>query len=393
MHETPMYIPVMRSLTAALLAALLCALLPAPARGAPRVDPRLSAPGGSDEEFLAAFSQASADWGGGVEAIIEEAFRRCFRTYIVDGRVITLHLPFAEENERSETAGSRLAVEGGGKADPLALWDQIDAIIAADDFKRYVATMTDGHEKVVSFDLVTHTWSVSRDWFTIDQMKAGAYPGALHRPMVLSSGREITAPDIYNYLYGVGRLGMDCSGFVWSVLTAIAKTGGLDLNRALRRYLGAPTAASASLYIGTWFFDPRNRNLVTVKDEIRNLRPADVLVFRGDNGLTVHSAIIQSVDLKAGTIRYLQSTDNAEQDDRGVHESLITFDPRHPETSLKDPSLVWHQRRTAAFAGETAGVDFWDDGERYRAFPQYGGGAVVRLRLLGKLVAKLSTER
>ena len=24
-----------------------------------------------------------------------------------------------------------------------------------------------------------------------------------------------------------------------------------------------------------------------------------------------------------------------------------------------------------------AGVDFWDDGQRYRAFPQFGGGAVV----------------
>jgi hypothetical protein len=377
---------------AALALCLGAAAVPA-AYPAQRADPRLAAPGGSDEEFLSAYSQASADWGNGVEAIIEEAFRKCFRTYIVSGRVITLHLPFAENNERSELAGSRLSVEGGGKGDPLALWDQIDTIIASPDFARYVAELSDGREKVITFDLAARAWSSSRDWYAIAQMKSGSYPGLPHKPTVLAGGRGIAAPDIYNYLYGVGRLGMDCSGFVWSVLTAVAKTGGLDLDKALRRYLGAPSAARASLYIGTWFFDPRNRNLLTVKDEIRNLRPCDVLVFRGDGGLTTHSAVIQSIDMKAGTIRYLQSTDNAEKDDRGVHESLITFDPSRPQTSLKDPSLVWHQRRTAAFTGEEAGIEFWDDGERYRAYPEHGGGAVVRLKALQKLMGRLSTGR
>jgi hypothetical protein len=384
---------VLSALRAAALLACFGVVLASAGAAAPRADPRLAAPGGSDEEFLSAYSQASADWGNGIEAIIEEAYRKCFRTYIISGRVITLHLPFAENNERSELAGASLAVEGGGKADPLALWDQIDAIISSPDFDRYVTALSDGHEKVVSFDLSARSWSASRDWYAIDQMKAGSYPGLPHRPTVLASGKGLTAPDIYNYLYGVGRLGMDCSGFVWNVLTTVAKTGGLDLNKALRRYLGAPTAASASLFIGTWFFDPRNRNLVTVKDEIRNLRPCDVLVFRGESGLTTHSAVIQSIDMKAGAIRYLQSTDNAEQDDRGVHESLITFDPQKPQTRLKDPSLIWHQRRTAAFAGEEAGIEFWDDGERYRAFPEYGGGAVVRLKTLQKLMARFSTAR
>ena len=49
--------------------------------------------------------------------------------------------------------------------------------------------------------------------------------------------------------------------------------------------------------------------------------------------------------------------------------------------------MVWHQRRSAPFTGET-GVDFWDDGQRYRAFPQYGGGAVVRLKMMRKLVER-----
>jgi hypothetical protein len=373
-----------RRFTGALAALFL--LLPALAgAAAPAVDPRLSSPGGSDADYLAAFSQASVDWGTGVEAVIENAFRSCFRTYIIAGKVLTLHLPFSENNERSELAGVTLPVPGGGKADPLALWDGISDRIASTDFSRYVAELSDGHEKIVKFDLATHTWSTTRDWYPISQMKAGVYPGLPHQPWILAKGTGITSADIYNYLYSVSRLGMDCSGFVWYTLSSVARAGGLDLNRALRRYLGAPTAADAPLFIGTWFFDPRNKNLEVVKDEIRNLRPTDVIVFRGDDGSTAHSAVIQSIDRQKGTIRYLQSTDVAEQGDRGVHESFISFDPAKPETSLKDPSLVWHNRRSAPFPGET-GVDFWDDGQRYRAFPKFGGGFVVRLTMIRKLL-------
>lgn len=377
----------------AALILLLCTLCAARAVAESPGDPRLAAPAGSDTDFLAAYSSASADWGNGIEAIIEEAFRKCFRTYIISGKVITLHLPFAENNERSELVGAELAVPGGGKADPLALWDQIDTLLASADFQSYVDAMSDGHEKIVTFDLRTHTWSTRRDWYSIDQMKAGTYTGLPHQPIVLSRGKGITEPDIYNYLYSVGRLGMDCSGFVWYTLKSIARSGGLDLDRALRRYLGAPNAATTSLFIGTWFFDPRNRNLEVVKDEVRNLRPADVFVFRGEDGTTSHSAIIQSINMTTGTIRYLQSTDVAEQDDRGVHESFINFDPAKPWMSLKDPSIVWHQRRVAPFPGES-GTEFWDDGQRYRAYPQYGGGSVVRLKMLQKLLARqLNTGR
>lgn len=358
-----------------------------------RVDPRLSSPAGTDTDFLAAFSQASTDWGNGLETVIEEAYRNCFRTYIVAGKVITLHLPFAENNERSELAGRNLAVPWGGKGDPLGIWDQIDTLIASPDFSRYADALSDGREKIMIFDLKTRSWTTTRDWFAIDQMKGGVYPGLPHQPCVLTKARGITAPDIYNYLYSVGRLGVDCSGFVWYVLTSVARAGGLDLNRALARYLGASRPSTAAWYIGTWFFDPRNKNLEAVKDEVRNLRPADVLVFRGEDGTTSHSAVIQSVDLAGGSIRYLQSTDVAEQNDRGVHESFITFDPRTPEVSLRDPAVVWHQRRSAPFPGE-AGVDFWDDGQRYRAYPEYGGGAVVRLKMMRKLVERqLTTGR
>jgi len=374
---------------AALIACIV--LLPSLVGAETRVDPRLSSPAGTDTDFLSAFSQASADWGNGVEALIEQAYRACFRTYIISGKVMTLHLPFSENNERSELAGRNLAVPWGGKGDPEGTWDQIDVLLASPDFDAYTAALSDGKEKILTFDLVSRTWSVDRDWYAIDQMKSGVYPGLPHKPMVLVKARGITPPDIYNYLYSVGRAGIDCSGFVWYVLTTVAKAGGLDLNRAFTRYLGAARPSSAGWYIGTWFFDPRNRNLELVKDELKNLRPLDIIVFRGDDGLTVHSAIIQSVDLAGGTIRYLQSTDVAEQNDRGVHESFITFDPAHPAISLKDPSVVWHQRRSAPFAGETA--DFWDDGQRYRAFPQYGGGFVVRLKIMRKLESRLTAGK
>jgi hypothetical protein len=335
---------------------------------------------------------ASAEWGNGVEAVIEEAFRKCFRTYILSGKVITLHLPFAENNERAALAGGQLAVTGSGKAGPDILWDQIDAAIGSDDFRIYTRELSDGREKIFVFDLESRSWSTTTDWFAISEMKAGNYLGLPHRPYVLSKSTGITLPDIYNYLYGIGRLGMDCSGFVWFVLKSVARTGGLDLDRALARYVGASNPASTSLYIGSWFFDPRNKNLEPVKDEVRNLRPGDVLMFRAEDGTTAHSAVIQSVDLPAGRIRYVQSTDVADQGDRGAHESLITFDPSHPEVSLRDPSVTWHQRRGPPFPGET-GVGFLNDGDRFRAYPQYGGGAVVRLKLLAQLIARRSTQK
>jgi len=350
-------------------------------------DTRLQGPDASDTAFLSAYSQASADWGNGVEALIEDAFRACFRTYIIAGKVFTLHLPFAENNERPDTAGGKIPVTGGGKMDPASLWDLIDGMVGSDNFRSYVAALSDGREKVVLFDLPGRQWTTSTDWYSLEQMKSGAYLGQANKPAILSRGRGVTLPDIYNYLYGMGRTGIDCAGFVWYVLKAVAKSGGLDLDRALARYVGAPSASLTSLYIGSWFFDPRNRNLERVNDQVRNLRPGDVFLFRGSDGTTAHTAVVQSVDLAKGSIRYLQSTDVAEQDDRGVHESFITFDPGKPTASLKDPSVVWHNRRSAPFAGES-GTEFFDDGQRFRAYPQFGGGSVVRLKILTRLLEK-----
>jgi hypothetical protein len=115
-----------------------------------------------------------------------------------------------------------------------------------------------------------------------------------------------------------------------------------------------------------------------VADEIENLRPGDILLFRGADGQMAHSAIIQSIDFSTGSIRYLQCTDEAPPAERGVHDSFIHFDPRRRKTRLGDPALIWIQSRYPPFPGERPSP-FSDDGQRWRAF---GGGRVVRLRTL-----------
>jgi hypothetical protein len=129
-----------------------------------------------------------------------------------------------------------------------------------------------------------------------------------------------------------------------------------------------------------------------VEDEIRNLRPADILLFRAADGGMAHSAVIQSVDLTGGSIRYLQCTDEAPLGERGVHESYIYFDPARPGVSLADPGLRWTQKRFAPFPGEKSSP-FSDDGERYRAFPEKGGGRVVRLRVLAPVIERLKIHK
>ena len=333
------------------------------------------------EASLEAFSDPAETWGAGVGAVIERAYRECFKTYIIDGQVMTLRMPFAQNNERAEIAGSDLEIFGGGKADPAALWERIDAIIDSAEFKAFLEILRDGREKVIIYDLPSRAWSSSRDLFDIARMKAGAYRGLPHKPYVLAPGTGARATDIYDYLYCIGRVGMDCSGFVWHVLEYTARAGGLDLGKTLRIALKAPKGAEPSLYAGTRFFDSKSPEIIQVRDQIRNLQPGDVILFRGDDGAAVHSAIIHSVDLASGVIRYLQSTDEAPLDERGVHESFIRFDPARTDLSLKDPSLIWSQGRFPPFPGERASA-FSSDGERYRAFPRFGGGKVVRLKAM-----------
>jgi hypothetical protein len=301
---------------------------------------------------------------------------------------MTIRMPFAQNDERDKLTDQGWEFLEGGKGDPEILWRAIEAVLSSEDFQAYTRALGDGREQVIIFDIPGQSWTSSRDLFDIARMKAGAYRGLPHRPFVFAKGRGIEESDVYNYLYCVGLAGMDCSGFVWHVLSRLAKAGGLDLGRSLSRALGVRDGNAPSRYAGTAFYNSKSSQIIPVDDKIALLRPGDILLFRGYDGEMSHSAVIQSVDLRNGVIRYLQCTDEAPLAERGVHESFIYFNPRDPQISLGDPSLNWTQKRYAPFPGEKESP-FSDDGGRYRAFPELGGGRVVRLRPLVPVLERL----
>jgi len=341
----------------------------------------------AQDDPLASFSDPSRLWGNGIERVIEEAFRQCFRTRIIGGRIMNIRLPFAEQSERSILIDTDWEFVGGGKGSPQMLWPIIEEILDSSEFDEYLASLSSGRDRVFIFDIPERRWSFSDDLFDIARMKAGSYRGLPHRPYVLTSGRGALESDVYNYLYCIGLVGMDCSGFVWHVLSYIGRQGGIDLGRTLSAALGVPRGADPSRYVGTAFFNSNSPQIIAVNDEIRNLRPADIILFRDANGGIAHSAIIQSIDFTRGVIRYLQCTDEAPLTQRGVHDSLIHFDPANPGT-LRSPDLVWTQKRFAPFPGEKDSP-FSDDGERYRAYSELGGGRVVRIRALVPVIERL----
>jgi hypothetical protein len=346
------------------------------------------ASGNEEEAALINYADPARVWGNGAERFIEEAYRLCFKTRILGGKVMNLRMPFAQNNERDKLTGEEWGFLQGGKGNPVFLWERINEVLDSSDFALYTQTLSDGREKVIIFDLPGQSWTVSRDLFDIARMKAGSYRGLPHRPYVLVSGRGLEESDVYNYLYCVGLVGMDCSGFVWHVLSYTAAQGGVDLGRTLRAAMGVKRGEDPSWYAGTVFYNSRSSRILPVKDQIKNLRPADILLFRGEDGSMAHSAVIQSVDFAAGIIRYLQCTDEAPLAERGVHESFIRFDPARPDLSLSDPSLVWTQSRYPPFPGEKASP-FSDDGERFRAYPEKGGGRVVRIRAVSAVIETL----
>jgi len=337
-------------------------------------------------DHLASFSDPSRLWGNGIERIIEEAYRQCFKTRIIDGRIMNIRLPFAENNERDILLETGWDFYGSGKAGPDVLWPVIEEILESKDFHEYIAALSSGRERVFIFDIPGRKWSVSDNLIDIARMKAGSYRGLPHRPYVLTSGRGALESDVYNYLYCIGHVGVDCSGFVWYILSYIGQQGGLDLGRTLSAALGVPRGADPARYAGTAFFNSGSSQIIAVNDEIRNLRPADIILFRDDRGGMAHSAIIQSIDFSKGIIRYLQCTDEAPLLERGAHESYIYFDPANTAVSLGSFSLQWSQKRFAPFPGEKDSP-FSDDGERYRA---YGGGRVVRVRALVPVIERIN---
>ncbi|GMO40065.1 MAG: hypothetical protein Ta2B_19900 [Termitinemataceae bacterium] len=339
----------------------------------------------TDIKNLSAFAESKNVWGSGVEGIIEDAYRQCFKSYFIDGQLMNIRIPFAENHERDKLVKGGWEFLGKGKSDPASLWPVIIETLKTDDFKNYVQMLKNGKEQVVIFDIANKKWDTSTDIFDIARMKAGSYHGLPHKPYVLVRGDGVKESDVYNYLYCIAWTGLDCSAFVWYTLTTIAKKGNINLGVSLRRSLAMPVGGTASNFAGTSFYNSRNKEIISVDDKIKNLRPADILLFRAKDGTMAHSAIIQSIDMSAGLIRYIQDTDEAPQEERGVHDSYIYFNPKKTNVSLKDSSLRWSQTRFSPFPGERESA-FSDDGQRYRA---YGGGRTVRLRIINGVIATL----
>jgi hypothetical protein len=344
---------------------------------------------GGQEDFLASFSDPARIWGNGIERVIEESYRQFFITRIIDGKIMNIRFPFAENHERSVLIDNDWDFVEGGKGSPEKLWPIIEELIFSKDFDDYIRALSSGRESVFIFDSPERKWSVSTDLFDLARMKAGSYRGLLHKPYVLTSGRGATESDVYNYLYCVGHVGVDCSGFVWHILSYIGRHGGIDLGSVLAPALGLPRGADPARFAGTAFLNSRSSQIIAVENKISSLRPADILLFRSPDGNIAHSAIIQSVDFTKGVIRYLQCTDEAPLLERGVHESYIYFDPAKAGVSLYDPSLHWTQKRFAPFPGEKDSP-FSDDGERFRAYSELGGGKVVRIRALIPVIERIN---
>jgi hypothetical protein len=324
-----------------------------------------------------------------LERVIDEAYRSCIRTRTVAGADLVLRIPFGQAGERRGSPGFDQQIFLGGKGDPEEIWAEIDKILASDEFAAYVALLERPGDKTAVFDLEQWRVSVFFDSTLNDQLRDGPYPGTRTRVYVLKTGSRISATDVYDFLYCIGAVGLDCSGFIYNVQKAIAAAFGRELQEATAAALGIG-ADRVRPIIGLWFFDPGSSFSDTVEDRIENLRPGDVILFRGrvpGRGVWFrHSAVIGSVDFDSGLIRYLQCTDWATPAQRGVHDSWIRFDPARPQVSLSDPSLEWLQTIEPAFVGETP-LRYWkNDGHRYRSYQEEGGSLIVRLKMIQALL-------
>jgi hypothetical protein len=336
-------------------------------------------------ELTPQFAIQSAFYQPKLESVIEEAFQKSRNTFDIEGEPITLNIPFGEYGERSSEQDFFQEMYSFGKGDIEKIWKKIRLTLESEEFKSYIDEITKPANKVIIFNIKDTNYTISTDESLIRKMERGFYPGTGSIVYVLKEDTKISKPDVYNFLYCVSGIGLDCTGFVYYTEKSIAKAYGADLNSILAKYLSVPKD-SVPMFIGSRFDDPAYAE--EVPDMIQNLRPADIILFMGKEGVYRHSAIIQSVDPKKGVVRYLQCTDWAPQEDRGVHESYIYFS--NPQASLKDASVRWTQKVLPTFKGESLG---WrDDGDRYRANLEFGGGRVFRLKATKAILEKADPD-
>jgi hypothetical protein len=316
-----------------------------------------------------------------VEAAIETTFREYFREVTVAGRTLAIRMPFALNDEREGGRGYTQEFHLHGKGTPASLWPFIEKVLASKAFARYVSRVGAPGEKAVVFNLQKRSWSVSTKAEVLQSLRGDSYPGTPTRIFVHRNGDPVSVSDLYNYLYAVASVGVDCSGFAYHVLESVVRAHGVDMDRELAKNLRVPPA-EVRMRVGIQFFDPAGGYTERVADRIEELRPGDMILFRGSDGSLKHSAVIQSIDLDSGIIRYVQSTDWALEEDRGVHSSIVRFDPARAREGLRHYSVKWLQQVRPPFDGEMEPRDWRTDGDRYLWYTEAGGSMVVRLRLL-----------
>ena len=316
-----------------------------------------------------------------IEGLIQAAFQEYFKEYTFGGRRLAVRIPFALNGEREGARGYVQDFYFDGKGTPDKLWPYIDSVLASKAFKKYAAQVGRPGEKVIVFTLRRRSYQVSTSQPQLEALKQDSYPGTPTRIFVLRNGDSVSEADIYNYLYAVAAVGVDCSGFAYHILESVARAYGLELDAALAQSLRTDPRSVRKL-AGLAFFDPARGFTERVPDRIEELRPADLLLFRGSDGTFKHSAVIQSVDFQEGTIRYVQSTDWASEEERGVHLSTIHFDPARPGESLAHYSVRWLQQVRPPFAGENEPRNWQTDRDRYLWYTEAGGSTVARLRIL-----------
>ena len=316
-----------------------------------------------------------------VEKIIETTFRQYIRNFRIAGKSLTIRMPFGLNYEREGGPGYSQIFYLGGKGAPRQLWPYIDSVLASPAFSDYVGAITSPGDKVILFELERKAYSLSRDPELFESLRKGNYPGTGTRIFVHKRGAVLSEADVYNYLYAIASVGVDCSGFTFYIHDSVARAHGTDLTTMLgERWKISP--ANVGARVGLWFYDPASGYTEAIEDRIGNLRPADVILFRGSDGGLKHSAVVQSIDLEKGLIRYVQCTDWAIESERGAHQSVILFDPSRPEVSLRHYSVIWKQQVQPPFDGETEPRDWLTDRDRYAWYPAAGGSLVVRLQYL-----------
>lgn len=316
-----------------------------------------------------------------LELLLDSAYRSCFRSFFIAGKPLLLRIPFGQNEERIGRSGLAQYILLGGKGMPEQLWEEIDFVLSSEEFFEYIRLLQQPGEKVIEFDLEQGSYWIYHDPVLAQLLKGGSYPGTRTHVYFLKTDCEITEIEVYNYLYCVGCIGLDCSGFVYFLQKSIAAACGYDLDKALADDWRIPAERTPET-VGLWFFDPQHGYTERVEDTIERIRPGDIFLFRSRKHRYGHSAVIQSIDGDQGIIRYFQCTDWAPQPERGVHESQILFDPLRPFLRLSAPGVWWTQKIQPTFPGEP-GLRHWrNDGDRYRSYWEEGGSIVVRLRLI-----------